>query len=75
MSTKTTPKPAAAPSSVSFHLTNCSAKDARFLSDIIRFFTDPAQQTLLRMILENRAGIYRAPSSGAAVVIPTFHQN
>ena len=58
--------------SFSFHLSNVSPGDARFLGDVCALFCDPARALTLDGIRQGTHGIYRDPDTDTALVTNIF---
>jgi len=51
---------------VSFHVTNCSAKDAQFITCVIKLFCDPAFETIASELRNGRLALEYKPDTGEA---------
>jgi len=54
---------------ISFHVTNLSAKDAQFLSTLIALFTDPRNDEQAALIRDGKQQIQYSPIDGRALLV------
>lgn len=60
---------------ISIHIDNLTAKDAHFLTGVIRIFTDPIYQPLADQLRAGLHSIHYCKGTGAAAALPTYKQN
>lgn len=56
----------AANHTVSFHVTNCTAKDAKFIGDVIKLFCDPALAVIAAELRRGTLALEYKPDTGEA---------
>jgi hypothetical protein len=57
-------------STVSFHVTNCSATEANFISGIVALFCDPNSRDLVEQIKSSKLAIIMDPTNGRPCLEP-----